>query len=67
MDQITGKPRSHDEGTSAWRFAHQRLSQMLMERIEPFGSLTPIMKLDAAGTRNPWLSVSSSDRKAVRA
>lgn len=67
MDQITGKPRSHDEGTSAWRFAHQRLSQMLMERVEPFGSLTPIMKLDAVGTRSSWLPDSSPDRKAVRA
>ena len=67
MDQITGNPRSHDEGTSGWKFAHQRLSQMLIERVEPFGSLTPIMKLDAAGTRSPWLPGSSSDRKAVRA
>ena len=66
MDQITGNPRSL-EGTSGWKFAHQRLSQMLIERVEPFGSLNPIMKLDAAGTRIPWLSVSSSDRKAVRA
>ena len=67
MDQITGNPRGHDEGTSGWKFAHQRLSQMLIERVEPFGSLTPIMKLDAAGTRSPWLPGSSSDRKAVRA
>jgi hypothetical protein len=67
MDQITGNPRSHDDGTSGWKFAHQRLSQMLIERVEPFGSLTPIMKLDAASTRFPWLSVSSSDRKAVKA
>jgi hypothetical protein len=49
MDQITGNPRSHDEGTSGWKFAHQRLSQMLIERVEPFGSLTPIMKLNDAG------------------
>ncbi|WNF58494.1 hypothetical protein [Pseudomonas sp. SG20052] len=55
MDQITGNPRSHDEGTSGWKFAHQRLSQMLIERVEPFGSLNPIMKLDAAGIRSPWL------------
>ena len=67
MDQITGNPRSDGEGTSGWKFAHQRLSQMLIERVEPFGSLTPIMKLDAAGTRSPWLPGSSSDRKAVRA
>jgi hypothetical protein len=67
MDQITRNPRSHDEGTSGWKFAHQRLSQMLIERVEPFGSLTPIMKLDAAGTRSLLLPVSSSDRKAVRA
>ncbi|MEB2514097.1 hypothetical protein SOP85_01385 [Pseudomonas sp. YuFO20] len=38
MDQITGNPRNHDEGTSGWKFAHQRLSQMLIERVEPFGS-----------------------------
>jgi hypothetical protein len=38
MDQITGNPRSHDESTSGWKFAHQRLSQMLIERVEPFGS-----------------------------
>jgi hypothetical protein len=67
MDQITRNPRSHDEGTSAWRFAHQRLSQMLIERVEPFGPLVLIMKLDAAGARSPWLPGLSSDRKAVRA
>jgi hypothetical protein len=67
MEQITGNPPSRDEGASGWKFAHQRLSQMLIERVEPFGSLTPIMKLDAAGTRSPWLPGSSSDRKAVRA
>jgi hypothetical protein len=50
MDQITGNPRSHDESTSGWKFAHQRLSQMLIERAELFGSLTPITKLDAGGT-----------------
>lgn len=53
MDQITGNPRSHDAGTSGGKFAHQRLSQMLMERVEPFGSLTPVMKRNAAGTRSP--------------
>ncbi|MEX5688904.1 hypothetical protein [Pseudomonas silesiensis] len=53
MNQITGNPRSHDEGTSGWKFAHQRLSQMLIERVEPFGPLTPIMKVDAAGTGSP--------------
>ncbi|MFJ2362236.1 hypothetical protein ACIPIN_00700 [Pseudomonas sp. NPDC087697] len=67
MDQITGNPRSHDEGTSDWKFAHQRLSQMLIERVEPFGSLTPIMKLDAAGTRYQWPPVPSANRKALRA
>jgi hypothetical protein len=67
MDQITGNPRSHGKDTSGWKFAHQRLSQMLIERVEPFGPLVLIMKLDAAGIRIPWLSVSSSDRKAVRA
>jgi hypothetical protein len=67
MDQITGNPRSHDEGTSGWKFAHQRLSQMLIERVEPFGPLVLIIKLDAAGTMSPWLPGSSSDRKAVRA
>lgn len=55
MHQIKGNPRSHDEGTSGWRFAHQRLSQMLMEKVEPFGPLAPIMKLDAAGISSPWL------------
>lgn len=55
MYQITGNPRSHDESTSGWKFAHQRLSQMLIERGEPFGPLTPIMKLDGVGTRSPWL------------
>jgi hypothetical protein len=54
MDQSTRKPRSL-EGTSGWKFAHQRLSQMLLEKVEPIGSLTPIMKLDAAGIRSPWL------------
>ncbi len=67
MDQITGNPRSHDEGTSGWKFAHQRLSQMLAEKVESFGPLAPIMKLDAAGTRYQWPPASSSDRKAVRA
>jgi hypothetical protein len=55
MDEIIGNPLGHDEGTSGWKFAHQRLSQMLIERVEPVGSLTPIMKLDAAGIRPPWL------------
>jgi hypothetical protein len=69
MDQITGNPRSHDEGegTSGWKFAHQRLSKLLLERGEPYDALTPIMKLAAAGTRSPWLPGTSSDRKAVRA
>ncbi|MCG6578056.1 hypothetical protein EGM97_25620 [Pseudomonas sp. AF32] len=51
MDQLAGNPQGHDEGSSVWQFAHQRLSRMLMDRVEPFGSLVPIMKLDAAGTR----------------
>ncbi|WP_432668119.1 hypothetical protein [Pseudomonas umsongensis] len=55
MDQITGNPRSHGEGTLGWKFAHERLSQMLIERVEPFDCLTPIMKLDGIGTRSPWL------------
>ena len=67
MDQTTGNPRRHDEGTSGWRFAHQRLSQMLMENVEPFGPLAPIMKLDAASTRYQWPSAPSADRKALRA
>lgn len=50
MDQLTGNPQGH-ESSSAWQFAHQRLSQMLMDRVEPFGSLVPIMKLDAADNR----------------
>lgn len=60
MDQIIGNPRGHDEGTSGWKFAHQRLSQMLIERGEPFGSLTPIMKLDAPGTMYQRMSVPSA-------
>lgn len=67
MDQITGKPRSHDEGTSAWRFAHQRLSKMLMERVESFGPLTPIMKLDDAGIMYQRLSAPSACRRTRRA
>ena len=69
MDQITGNPRGHDdgEGTSGWKFAHQRLSQLLLERVEPFGALIPIIKLDGAGTRYQWPSAPSADRKAVRA
>jgi hypothetical protein len=66
MDQITGNRHSHDESTSGWKFAHRRLSQMLIERAEPFSSLTPIMNLDAAGTRYQWPPVPSTDRKAVR-
>ncbi len=66
MHQIKGNPRSHDEGMSGWRFAHQRLSQMLIERVEPFGSLTPIMKLDAAGTRYQRPYAPSVGRNAVR-
>ena len=66
MDQITGNPRSHDEGTSSWRFAHQRLFQMLMERGEPFETLTPIMKLDAAGTMYQRMSVPSTYPRAGR-
>lgn len=34
MDQITGNPRSHNAGTSGWKFAHQRLSQMLIDRVQ---------------------------------
>lgn len=64
MCQITGNPRSHDESTSGWKFAHQRLSQMLIERGEPFGSLTPIMKLDAAGTMHQRMSVPSAYPRA---
>lgn len=67
MDQITGNPRSNDESTSGWKFAHQRLSQMLMEKVESFGPLAPIMKLDAAGTRYQWPSTPLADRKAARA
>jgi hypothetical protein len=66
MDQITGNPRSHGEGTSSWKFAHQRLSRMLIERGEPFGSLTPIMKLDAAGTMYQRMSVPSAFPRAGR-
>ncbi|MGF6222043.1 protein-disulfide isomerase-like protein with CxxC motif [Pseudomonas sp. F-14 TE3482] len=58
MYQITGNPRSHDERTSGWKLAHQRLSQILIERGELFDTLTPIMKLDAAGTmyqRSVWM------------
>ena len=57
MDQMTGNSRRHYEGTSSWRFAHQRLFQMLIERGEPFETLTPIMKLDGAGTLYQRLSV----------
>ena len=66
MDQITGNPRSHDESTSGWKFAHQRLSQMLIERGEPFEILTPIIKLDAPGTMYQWLSVPTAYRRAGR-
>lgn len=55
MDQITGIPRSNDDGALAWRFAHERLSQMLMEKVDSFYHLAPIMKLDGVGTRSPWL------------
>ena len=48
MDQITGIPRSNDDGALAWRFAHERLSQMLMEKVDSFYHLAPIMKLDGA-------------------
>lgn len=66
MEQITGNPRSHDEGTLGWKFAHQRLSQMLIEGDEPFGSLTPIMKLDAAGTLYQRMPVPSAYPRAGR-
>jgi hypothetical protein len=59
MDQITGNPRSHDESTSGWKFAHQRLSQMLIERGEPFEILTPIIKLDAPSTSETLVSITS--------
>ena len=64
MDQIAGNPQGHDEDASAWKYAHQRLSQMLMDRVEPFGPLVPIMKLDAAGYRGlrpPVLSAYCND------
>jgi hypothetical protein len=66
MDQITGNLRSHDESTSGWKFAHQRLSQMLIERGEPFELLTPIIKLDAPSTMYQWLSVPSAYPRAGR-
>jgi hypothetical protein len=66
MCQITGNLRSHDESTSGWKLAHQRLSQMLIEKGEPFGSLTPIMKLDAAGTMYQRMSVPSAYPTAGR-
>jgi len=65
MDQITGNPRSL-EGTSGWKFAHQRLSQMLIERVEPFNPLAPIMKLDDAGIMYQRLSVPSAYLRAGR-
>jgi hypothetical protein len=52
MNQIAGNPQGHDEDSSAWKFAHQRLSQILMDRFESFGPLIPVMKLDAAGNRD---------------
>lgn len=68
MEQITGNPLGHDEGESAsgCKFAHQRLSQLLLERVEPFGSLTPIMKLDGAGTLYLRLSVPPAYLRAGR-
>ena len=51
MDQITGNPRSHDEGTSGWKFAHQRLSQMLME--EAIWLPESDYEGDAPGTGSP--------------
>lgn len=66
MDQNTGNPRSHDAGTSGWKFAHQRLSQLLLERVEPFAALIPIIKLDGAGTLYQRMSVSSAYPRAGR-
>ncbi len=66
MDQITGNPRSHDESSSGWKFAHQRLSQLLLERVEPFSALIPIIKLDGAGTLYQRLSIPSAYRSARR-
>jgi hypothetical protein len=68
MDQITGNPRGHDEGqgTSGWKFAHQRISQLLLERVEPFAALMPIIKLDGAGTLYQRLSIPSVNRSARR-
>lgn len=68
MDQITGNPRGYDEGesTSSWKFAHQRLSQLLLERVEPFAALIPIIKLDGAGALYQRLSVPPAYRRAGR-
>jgi hypothetical protein len=68
MDQITGNPRDHDEGVGilGWKFAHQRLSQLLLERVEPIGALIPILKLDAAGTMYQRLYVPRDISKCQR-
>ncbi|MCI0995534.1 hypothetical protein FGE05_06390 [Pseudomonas sp. ICMP22404] len=63
MDQIAGNPQNRDEGSSAWKFAHQRLSRMLMDRVEPFGSLVPIMKLHAADTREHRPTFNVTERR----
>ncbi|MBD0686580.1 MULTISPECIES: hypothetical protein [unclassified Pseudomonas] len=47
MNQIAGNPQGHDEDSSAWKFAHQRLAQILMERAGASGPLSPIMKMKA--------------------
>ena len=37
MDQFTGVLQNRDQGKSAWKFPHERLSQMLLDRVDPLG------------------------------
>ncbi|MFJ3366963.1 hypothetical protein [Pseudomonas sp. NPDC086251] len=66
MDQITGIPRSNDDGALAWRLAHERLSQMLMENVDSFCHLAPILKLDGAIRMYQRLPVPSAYRRIGR-
>lgn len=64
MDQSTGVLQNRDQGTSAWKFAHERLSQMLLDRVDPLGALAVMVKRNGASRSFlPSPSVSSATRK----
>lgn len=62
MDQFIGVLHNRVQGTSAWDFAHDRLSQMLLDRVDPLRALAVMVKRNGASRSLPSPSVSSATR-----